>query len=123
MREDAATTVPCELSEDALRALRDHEWKGNVRELRSVLRRAAMLCPNGLITAAELDLRRSTAAKKEPREPLTVASAVGLLRDHAGNVSAAARAAGLPRSTFRNLLASQRRESVLEQGAQLERTG
>jgi len=81
------------------------------------------LCPNGLITATELDLRRSTAARKAPREPLTAATAIGLLRDHAGNVSAAARAAGLPRSTFRNLLASQPREPTLEQGIHLERTG
>lgn len=122
LRAGGLSDKPCDLTEDAVTALRDHEWKGNVRELRAVLRRAAMLSPNGIITAAELDLRSSNAVKKPSREPVTAAAAVGLLRDHAGNVSAAARAAGLPRSTFRNLLASQRRgESTLEQAAVLDR--
>lgn len=119
---DALSDKPCELTEDAVAALREHEWKGNVRELRAVLRRAVMLSPNGTITASELELRHGGATKKPTREPVTAAAAAGLLRDHAGNVSAAARAAGLPRSTFRNLLATQRREELsLGQGALLER--
>lgn len=124
LRADALSGKPCHLTEDAVTVLRDHEWKGNVRELRAVLRRAAMLCPNGTITAAELDLGMSVGVKKAVREPLTVAAALALLRDHAGNVSAAARAAGLPRSTFRNLLASQRRvELTLQQTVTLDRVG
>jgi DNA-binding NtrC family response regulator len=124
LRNDALPGKPCELTEDAVSALRDHEWQGNVRELRAVLRRAAMLSPNGIITATELDLRHSNVVKRASREPVTVDAAVGLLRDHAGNVSAAARAAGLPRSTFRNLLASQRRiDSPLAQAGAINRLG
>lgn len=106
LRVEAISGLTCELTEDALEALRNHEWKGNVRELRAVLKRAAMLCANGIITAAELDLRGTSPVRKVQRPPLTAVEAVGLLHQHAGNVSAAARAAGLPRSTFRNLIAS-----------------
>lgn len=124
LSEDATQGKPCELTEDALVALRGHEWKGNIRELRAVLRRAAMLSPNGTITAGDLELRQANVVKKASREPVTAAAAVGLLRDHAGNVSAAARAAGLPRSTFRNLLASQRRvDSTLDLSSSLDRVG
>ncbi len=126
LRVDAAANQPCELTDDAVAALREHEWKGNVRELRAVLRRASMLCANGTITASELDLQQAgpSGVKKAHREPLTAAAAVALLKDHAGNVSAAARAAGLPRSTFRNVLASQRHSEVTRDvAATLVRTG
>lgn len=112
LRVEAISGLACELTEDALEALRDHEWKGNVRELRAVLKRAAMLCANGIITAAELDLRGASPVRKVQRAPLTAVEAIGLLRQHAGNVSAAARAAGLPRSTFRNLIASGHRIDI-----------
>jgi NtrC-family two-component system response regulator AlgB len=36
-------------SDDALRALRDYPWPGNIRELRNVIERAAILCPGDVI--------------------------------------------------------------------------
>lgn len=105
---DATASRPCELTEDALEVLRQHDWRGNIRELRAVLKRSAMLSTNGIITAGELNLKAPTVVKAAPRRHLTPSQAVELLREHTGNISAAARAAGLPRSTFRHLLANHR---------------
>lgn len=110
---DLASGKACDLTEEALDMLRDHDWAGNVRELRAALKRAAMLAPNGLITAAELHFKQASPAKAPRREPLSADQAAALLRAHGGNVSAAARAAGLPRSTFRNALAGTYRLSDL----------
>jgi NtrC-family two-component system response regulator AlgB len=41
-------------SEDALRALRNYPWPGNIRELRNVIERAAILCPGDVIGAENL---------------------------------------------------------------------
>src|SRR5258708_4175192 len=47
---------PAGLTRDAKDALLQHEWRGNVRELRNALDRAAILCEGGLITAQHLSL-------------------------------------------------------------------
>lgn len=105
---DAIAYRPCELTEDAIEVLRQHDWRGNIRELRAVLKRSAMLSTNGIITAGELNLKGPTIVKAASRTHLTPVQAVELLQQHTGNISAAARAAGLPRSTFRHLLANHR---------------
>ena len=45
---------PAGISEDARRALEAHAWEGNVRELRSVMERAALVCKSDLVTMADL---------------------------------------------------------------------
>jgi len=52
-----------ELSSDAERALRAYAWPGNIRELRNVLERAALLSERRILSAA--DLRFDNAAKRE----------------------------------------------------------
>jgi transcriptional regulator with PAS, ATPase and Fis domain len=53
---------PAGLSEPAKAALLAHDWRGNVRELRNVLERAAILCEGGLISTEHLSLySRGTA--------------------------------------------------------------
>lgn len=42
------------LSEGARTALRAHSWPGNVRELINVVKRAAIMCPNGTIRADDI---------------------------------------------------------------------
>ena len=42
------------LSEDAAAALRSYSWPGNIRELRNVLERAALLSESGTISPADL---------------------------------------------------------------------
>jgi DNA-binding NtrC family response regulator len=90
------------LSEEAERALLGHRWSGNVRELRNVLVRAAVLCETGTIEAADLELR----VVSMPVSDLTITPNkqrdrfVQLLRDCNNNRAEAARRLGLSRSTL-----------------------
>jgi DNA-binding NtrC family response regulator len=45
---------PPGISRDAREALEAYHWEGNVRELRNVMERAAILCKGGLVIAADL---------------------------------------------------------------------
>jgi DNA-binding NtrC family response regulator len=93
-----------DFSPAALARLAAHGWPGNVRELRNVLCRAADATPrDGIMDAHDVD---AALARKSPSRVsgLNAASARALLREHAGNLSAAARAAGMPRTSFRKLL-------------------
>jgi DNA-binding NtrC family response regulator len=92
------------LTPAALARLAAYEWPGNVRELRNVLCRAAdATARGGSIDVPDIDraLRRRSHAEAPA---LTPRAAQTLLQEHAGNLSAAARAAGMPRTSFRKLL-------------------
>ena len=88
------------LSSAALSRLVAQSWPGNVRELGAVLYRAAASA-DGEITAHHVD----EASRQAPHARRAVRDARSLLEECAGNVSQAARAAGVPRSTFRSWLA------------------
>ncbi|HWA76460.1 MAG TPA: sigma 54-interacting transcriptional regulator [Polyangiaceae bacterium] len=88
-----------QLTSAALSRLVSHDWPGNVRELGSVLYRAAMSAPASEIQSEHVQI--SSARAPQRVAPLGPEDASGLLREHHGNVSAAARAAGVARSTFR----------------------
>jgi DNA-binding NtrC family response regulator len=94
---------PKQLSADALAALVAHDWPGNVRELSSVLYRAAALASGREILAQHLALSVRAATPRLVRDAAGL-DARALLARHSGNVSAAARAAHMPRTTFRALL-------------------
>jgi DNA-binding NtrC family response regulator len=99
------------LSGGALAVLVAHTWPGNVRELSSVLYRAAALASGREILPQHLAL---SVRLPGPRRVQDIArfDAQALLETHDGNVSAAARAARMPRSTFRSLLLrSDRRDT------------
>jgi DNA-binding NtrC family response regulator len=92
------------LAPSAIARLAAHDWPGNVRELRNVLCRAADATPRGgTLDGAHIDAAMRRAAPTRT-DSLTPAAARALLRQHRGNLSAAARAAGLPRTTFRKLM-------------------
>jgi DNA-binding NtrC family response regulator len=92
-----------ELSSAAYARLAAHRWPGNVRELRNVLYRAADLArANRVIGAAEVE--RSMRTPRRSPISLTPQLARAWLDRFDGNMSAAARAAGLPRTSFRKLL-------------------
>lgn len=97
-----------ELGSCALALLGEYSFPGNVRELQAVLYRAAMRSPDLEIRAEHLVLPASgpSVARANPRQ------AHELLEQHRGNASAAARAAGVPRSTFRAWLAATRRAAT-----------
>jgi len=95
---------PRVLTPAALGRLCAHDWPGNVRELRNVLCRAVDATPTGSrIEAEHIDraLRRDAPAVAKC---MTSQRAQELLRESSGNLSAAARAAGMPRTSFRKLL-------------------
>jgi DNA-binding NtrC family response regulator len=114
--------TPRALTPRALARLMAHDWPGNVRELRAVLYRAGDHARvSGL--GKTIDGGHS-AAPGSARRPIDLAdvedalhvgaeeemvaidpkNARALLAEHRGNVTQAARAAGMPRSTFRKRL-------------------
>jgi two-component system, NtrC family, response regulator HydG len=92
------------LTSAAIARLTSHEWPGNVRELRNVLYRACDLAPvEAMIDARHVE--RGFGERDEPaRRVVTPALARAIFGEHRNNLSAAARAAGCPRTTFRKLL-------------------
>jgi transcriptional regulator with PAS, ATPase and Fis domain len=102
----ASDVGPKRLTGPALARLTAHGWPGNVRELSAVLYRAAMTAPAEDILSDHLELA-ATPRGKLVRARSRPDQALELLEQH-GNVSAAARAAGVPRSTFRAWLARER---------------
>jgi hypothetical protein len=102
-----------ELSSGALSRLMDYDFPGNVRELGSVLYRASMLSPGPEIRSEHVQV--GTARAPARVAALGPNDAQALLDEHRGNISRAARSAGVPRSTFRSWLA---RRGVDEPGRQ-----
>jgi len=97
LRADVGERV---LSSAALSRLVAQSWPGNVRELGAVLYRAAASAEHE-ISARHVD----EASRQAPHARRPVQDAHALLELCSGNVSRAARAAGVPRSTFRAWLA------------------
>jgi DNA-binding NtrC family response regulator len=92
------------LSSAAVARLSAHDWPGNVRELRNVLYRACDAAGSGApIDACHVERGLGTRDKPD-RRVVTPALARAIFRDCNDNLSAAARAAGCPRTTFRKLL-------------------
>jgi DNA-binding NtrC family response regulator len=104
LRQVAKDVGSRSLTPAALARLGAHDWPGNVRELRNALCRAADTgTHSGRIDADDIDRalhRHSPAIAK----CVTSNRARELLQENAGNLSAAARAAGMPRTSFRKLL-------------------
>jgi DNA-binding NtrC family response regulator len=92
-----------ELTPSAIALLASYEWPGNVRELRNVLSRAAHLARGRWLDAAVMERALRRGLRKTAMQ-LTPELARELLKGHGGNVSAAARSAGIARTTFRKLV-------------------
>lgn len=85
------------LTAGAARALQEHDWPGNVRQLENVLRAAAVFAERGRITADTLVLppSRTRAPAESEREIL-----VRALHRHGWNVSKVGRELQIPRMTL-----------------------
>lgn len=94
---------PKRLTATALAALVHYSWPGNVRELASVLYRAAVFARGAEIDAPQVINAFPQQVQARVRV-MTPEYAQQLVDAEGGNVSAAARAAGVPRSTFRGWL-------------------
>lgn len=88
----------------ALKALRDHAWTGNVRELNHVIERAVLMARETLIRPGDLALRAASESPSklddmslEEVEAFLIKKA---LARHGGNVSHAAQVLGLSRSAL-----------------------
>ncbi|MER2528123.1 MAG: PEP-CTERM-box response regulator transcription factor [Candidatus Competibacter denitrificans] len=93
----------------ALQALQTHSWPGNVRELENRLRRAAIMCESGQITAQDLELDSIEVADspldlRESRERAERQTIHQALVYADGNVSRAAELLGVTRPTLYGLL-------------------
>jgi len=110
---------------EAMQVLENYSWPGNVRELQNVIERACVLAEGETITARDLPAHlrvpsAATAGRESPslaghNLPLKEAKAqwmtqleaaylAELLQRHDGNVSQAAKAAGIDRKTFHRLI-------------------
>ena len=116
-----------EFSAEALQGLMQHPWPGNVRELQNTVNRAVLLCPRTVIEPDDLwdpDETKTAAAacpeqllRPEGLSHLAYQQAKAMLLDRfnavyleealkaaGGNVTAAARVAGMERQAFQRLL-------------------
>jgi transcriptional regulator with PAS, ATPase and Fis domain len=95
-----------ELSPDAERALQAYAWPGNIRELRNVIERAALLSERRVLLVE--DLRFDDAANRETPVYDSQLTLLELERRHIelalaeeqGNVERAAKRLGIPRSSL-----------------------
>jgi DNA-binding NtrC family response regulator len=95
------------LTSAAIARLLVHDWPGNVRELRNVLYRASDVAgASPTLDAGHID-RGFRQRSEPPRAGLSQTQAKTIMDEHNNNLSAAARAAGYPRTTFRKLLAGR----------------
>jgi two-component system NtrC family response regulator len=93
---------------ESLSAIRQHPWRGNVRELENRVKRAVVMAEGPLVGAADLDLASGevedvsldlrTARSRAEREVLQLA-----LTQSGGNLSTAAKLLGISRPTLYSL--------------------
>jgi len=95
------------LSEEAMQAVMEHDYPGNVRELENIMEHAFVLCPGELIAMEHLPstLRRPAGSEGALRSGITLRemekiAIANALRKHGGNRSAAARELGIDPSTL-----------------------
>jgi two-component system response regulator HydG len=106
---------PLQPDADALRALLDHPWPGNIRELEHAIERGLLLAQGSAITLADLppELTPAPAAEgaddggryRRARDAWEKRWFEDLLREAGGNVTRAAELASLHRSTLYEKLA------------------
>ena len=101
------------LSPGAASRLVGEAWPGNVRELRNVVYRAGASAAGEVIEVADVARAlsaRSTSAPPPVRTVFDPGTAVALVAAHGGNVTKAARAAGIARETLRDWVRAARRD-------------
>ncbi len=90
---------------NALDAMHNHAWQGNVRELNHVVERAVLMAQGTCVKAADLALRASMSTGSPRLEDMSLEDVEAFLikkalSRHSGNVSHAAGALGLSRSAL-----------------------
>ncbi len=95
-------------SQDAVQALENYNWPGNIREMENRINRAVILSINNTITTAELELEKQTDVPlplnlKEVREAAETIAIKRALTYADNNVSVAAKLLGVTRPTLYGL--------------------
>ncbi len=107
------------ISDEVLNCFRSYEWPGNIRELRNVIERAIALSRGESIQLSDLpkpmrEPKTSTSqavsvlaeiSREEALDNADQSYLTALLKKHGGNISQAARQAGLSRQGMHKLLA------------------
>ena len=88
------------LSPQAERALLDHSWSGNVRELQNCMRRAALLAEGVAVDVEALGLPVTRTAAATPVAEPSREDIESVLRRHGGVIAAAAQELGLSRQAL-----------------------
>ena len=94
-------------SADAIRALHEHAWSGNVRELQNRVQRAVIMADGKRVTARDLELAEGGAAfptLREARERVERELVQEALRRNNGKITPAALELGISRPTFYELM-------------------
>jgi transcriptional regulator of acetoin/glycerol metabolism len=124
-------------ADDALATLRAYAWPGNIRELQNVIERACALAegddierrdlpdyvltgpalragvgPSGLPSGLTTDIDQPLRDAKEQWMQVLEASYLERMLERHGNISAAAKVAGVDRKTFHRLLTKHRRHGA-----------
>lgn len=92
------------LDEGTLARLRAYRWPGNLAEVKLVLARAVAQSPPGELHVSFDPAGASAESLRDERDRFERDKLVEILRAHDGNVSAAARAAGIDRRHLHRLL-------------------
>ena len=100
--------APAGITHDAKAALLAHPWRGNARELRNALERAAIVAEGGLITPEHLALEPTVRSDVASTDVSTMERQliVRVLGETRGNKSRAARRLGLSRKQLYGRLAA-----------------
>ncbi|HYI08534.1 MAG TPA: sigma-54 dependent transcriptional regulator [Thermoanaerobaculia bacterium] len=94
------------LSDSGMRALQEHSWPGNLRELRNVLERSLLLSDSSEITRSDLRFERATATARSTEDTsLTLVEAEArhialVLAEESNSVERAAKRLGITRNTL-----------------------
>jgi two-component system, NtrC family, response regulator len=104
-----------QFSADALAAIAQHPWPGNIRELENAVQRAAIMTRGRFIEPADLGIapasERERMSLREARNRVERQVVVEALMRTRGNISYAAVELGISRPALHNLLAKHRIES------------
>lgn len=96
------------ISEEAINALKQHRWDGNLRELRNVIRRATLFAENEEITAENLPVLASRRQKEQDADDMALRPGdekeqiLNALRKARGNKTVAAKLLQVDRKTLYN---------------------
>lgn len=99
------------LSEDAMAAIRSHDWPGNVREMINKIKRAAIMTDGRNVSAEDLELEGSFLSLpegslnlKQIRDGAEKTACLQAIQSAAGNMAKAARILGITRPTLYSLI-------------------